>query len=142
MKNTIKYSLTIALLFVYLFSAIGFDIHTCSVSGTVQVVLPYGVPDCVHIHHHACNENGICNNIHHDNKCCSNKNYSLQDDYTDSRNQPTQSLILLLSDIIYLLPVSTDNILLCELEEPVSNDSEAPPLISIGYNKILNIWRL
>lgn len=142
MKNIIKYSFTSIVAFLYLFTAIGFDIHTCTASGTVQVVLPFGVPDCNHINHHDCTHTGICDVIHHDNNCCSNKSYSLEDNYTDSRTQHSESFSLSVVFLSCDMPANDNYLPKIDLTTQTCDNLKAPPLISVGYNKLLNTWRL
>lgn len=128
MNKCIRYCFTVVVAVLYLFSAIGFDIHTCSATGKVEIILPYGSSQCEH--------------GHHDINCCSNESYSLEDNYTDSKTELTLSVLSLVTDILFPLPSSTQEIKLAATIELAIINSESPPIINNGYNKMLNIWRL
>lgn len=147
MKIYGTYILSLLLASVYLLSSFGIDVHTCSATGSVQIVLPYGVPDCEHdddLHKCAKDEgiNGKCEHMHHTAKCCHNELYALSDDYTDSRIQIDSGNKFQCSVIPVMVLNYNSQADSLDTGAFVDSIGEAPPLLANGYNKTLNVWRL
>jgi hypothetical protein len=140
-----RYIINTLIAVAYLFTAIGFDIHTCSKSGKTEIILPYGVPECNHYHSVAtcsCRSDKCVNSVHKHN-CCKNTTYVLADPYTDSRTNtiidsqglnPVKILFVLTSPVLY------PEKYLCINKSTLLN--EFPPGLSIDIHKMTGIWRL
>ena len=68
---------------VYLMAFLGIGIHTCSASGTQDLILLVGDVSCEEIHNHShCSDNTDCEGHHHDENCCKTTIYEVSDEQT------------------------------------------------------------
>lgn len=109
MKRVSTYTISILLVFVYLLSAFGFDVHSCSKTGSIDIILPFEMPECSHHDIESDIHNKECSGIHHDNNCCHNETHSISETINDHRPVIALSLKLLVSEIDYLLPSQIAN---------------------------------
>lgn len=70
---------------IYLMAFLGFGVHTCSTSGTQDLILLVGDVSCEEIHHHhhthSC-DHSDCGDHHHDGNCCHTEVYEVSDEQT------------------------------------------------------------
>lgn len=90
MKKIFTYVFPTILVFVYLLSYVGFGIHTCTCSGTTDVILLFNNLSCerihthIHLSHHQCE-----NEEHHHHEC---------DHHDDGEAECCHTRILVLTD--------------------------------------------
>ncbi len=133
MGRVLKYSFCLLLALVYVFSYMGFGIHTCHEDGSRHLVLLFGEVSCEAIHHHS---HDADHDHHHDDGCCSTQVFVLtdaQDDYGTDLNVGSPDTALTPVIVTKYVAVSASAAI-------HAIPSRTPPRIPCPSTSLLSVW--
>ncbi len=144
MKRVFQHISLLFLLSAYLLGTVGFGIHECSSSGSINVVLPFKSAHCnpsLHKHCPCCGMHQCHNKSHLQKKCCQTLMHHLDKDY--DVNQINLCSQLISPDLTAYLDVN-DGCLNLQIQSINSEiiTGDPPPILNHSTYSFHSQWRL